>query len=512
MNDKDIYTKVIDKLSSLYVKEEDFVDSNDFLICALLSKEDAESMDHCGEKKELVRQAIFDFFSAKGFKAYIFFRAGNRAAIRLKLFDFENNIYVDRLKKEFSDLGDAVESKNEKDKVYIIKKERLEKMHASLPSIEDVNARKDMIRSAAKQILALEQRDVIFFVGQELLIKVFTPAKEGDKSAKRYYDSIPPEKLKKFDEFIKKSNMEIRINNELKKKMLNEFDFKRINNFQFGKNFIKILQTMCINVVSGFVKDDEYIIFGYANYLLRKVFDAAMVQLASSLIEGVLQKNKNAETFVKFYNGDIAFAPNGTKFQKPDIIDEYGQRWNYSTIFQMSMQRVKIIEKIKEAEEAIKKTKEIIEDVDTRMTDALSQIGEKTDELAKMDDEFKGMDAEIAKKKEELQRLRTDAQKNSDKNKEAELRSTITNLSTELKQLTRQDDQNLVSKKKLESEVERLNIKVTLLEKDKKAYEKKLENDLEKKKILIENMTPIEEKYGHMLKAVSKALSSFRGI
>jgi len=513
MDDKDLYSEVIKKLSVIYVTEDDFVDSNDFSICELLNSRQKISEDICEVKKELIRSAIFDFFAQKGFKAYVFFRTGNRVAIRLKLFDFENNIYVERVKQQFSDIKKHTKVKNENDKVYVVSSEKVSEMIDSLGKLDDISAKKDIVKSAAKQILELSSRDAIFFVGKELLIKVFTPAGEGeDRQAKRYYDSIPPEKLKKFDEFIKKSNMETRINNAIKKAMLNDFDFKRINNFQFGKGFIKTLQTICIDVVSGFVKDDEYVVFGYANYLLRKMFDPILTQLSSALIELILQKNKNAEEFVKFYNGDVAFAPNGSKFKKPDIIDEYGQRWNYSTIFQLSMQRVKIIEKIDEAENAIKKTKSVIEDLDTKITEALSTISDRNEELAKLEENFASLDAEILEKKDSLQKLRTEANKNKDRDKEYELKVSITNASNELKRLTRLEEQNVINKKKIEAEVEKLTIRNNIMDKDKKAYEKKLENDIEKKKLLIENMRPIEEKYGHMLKALSKALSSFRGI
>jgi predicted nucleic acid-binding Zn-ribbon protein len=506
---EDIYSKVIQNLSSVYKKESDFKDSDDFDICKLF--------DDCSEfgndTKEYIRNAIFDYFSQKGFKCYVFFRSNNKASIRLKLFDLENNIYVDRLKKEYKDIEQHLKVKNEKDKIYILPKEPITVMLGSLESIEHESMKKDLIRSAVKKILDLHKRDAIFFVNNQLLIKKFTPAAENkDRAARRYYDDIPKEKLEKFSKFLKKSNIDLRIQNELKKLCRNDFDFKRINNFSFGKNFVKVLQDMSIRITGSLVSDEEEVIFGYANFLLRTYFEKIMLFLGTTLIDLVLEKDRNAEAFLKFYNGDVAFAPNGAKFKKPDIIDSYGQRWNFSTIFQLSMQRIKMLEKIKESQEAIQKTKDAIEDLGKKIAESEKEAKSKKEQMIDIDQSFQDSNEVTKQMKDDLQRKRIELKKLKDKDEKYKLQSEINKLSAEMKKILADEDRNMNTKKKLETEIERVDIKIKMLGKDLSAYEKKLQNDYDKKEQLIENVQPVEEKYHCMLQALSKALSSFRGI
>lgn len=504
-----IYATVIQKLNSVYKTESDFVDSDEFAICKLF-----EDCNEFGTNtKELIRNAIFDYFSQKGFKCYVFFRANNKASIRLKLFDIENNIYVDRLKKEYKDIQKDLKVKNEKDKIYILPKESIGIMLESLGSIEQDSTKKDLIRSAVKKILDLHTRDAIFFVNNQLLIKKFTPASESkDRAARRYYDDIPKEKLEKFDKFLKKSNINLRLQNELKKLTRTEFDFKRINNFTFGKSFVKTLQDMSIKITGSLVNDDEEVIFGYANYLLRTYFDEIMLFLSTTLIDNVLAKDRNAEAFLKFYNGDVAFAPSGAKFKKPDIIDSYGQRWNFSTIFQLSMQRLKMLEKIKESQEAIQKTKDAIADLNKRIDESEKEEKAKKEQMIKIDEGFKDSSENTKKMKDDLQKKRIELKKLKNKEEKYKLQTEISTLSAEMKKILAEEDKNINQKKKLETEIERVEIKIKMLGKDLNAYEKKLQNDYDKKEQLVENIQPVEEKHRSMLQALSKALSSFRGI
>lgn len=468
--------------------------------------------------KDEIRQAIIHFYSTKGFKAHVFFK-NDTILIKSRLYDLENNVFVSVLSREFSDVYKHATISKDVEGISFIPEKTTRELLEFLHDVEEVDHKKEIIKNGLKKIMDLHSRDALFFVGNKIMIKRFKKssepkpaAKEANVQAKRSFDHIPQEALEYTDQKMREEGLEEKIEvaiGELSKEKLN---FSKIDNFYFGKNFIKHVQEKFLVFLKDFMKNESPDnVMAFANFLLRKEFDNVLRLFAIRLIELLLIKDSYAEKFVKFYNGDTAFSTDGKRFQKPDIIDDKGQRWNASTIFQVAMQRKKGLEKIKEAKIDMLKTQKNIQSLEHQITKSEKEILNYQKHLEVIQKEFQEMSEKTQSGKDRIFELKKVLQKESDASKKQKMQEEINQLSIDIKRLHREEETNLKEKKKAEAESEKMGIKLNILKKDLLAFQKKLKNDFAREQNLETNQKPLNEKYDTTVRALAKALSSFRG-
>lgn len=483
---------------------------NDAGLSAVLKE--AVREDGIAPHKEEIRNAILHFYSTKGVKAFVFFRNGE-IQTKTRIVDLENNLYVNALASEFQDIFQTASMASDIKGVSFIAPDMTKSLLAFLSNIEEVEQKKEIIKSALKKILELGPRDALFFMSDKIMIKKFVETeKKKEGPVRRSFDHIPQEALEYIEKEMRKKGLDEKIQKMLREMFKDELNFRKIDNFYFAKNFIRLLQEKFVKFLSPFLTEEsEANIIAFSNYILRKDFDKLLGSMGKELVRLLLEKDSNAEAFIKFYNGDTAFAANGKRFQKPDIKDDRGGRWNHSTIFQVSIQRKKGLETIKDSKEAIVKTQEAIKKFEADLESAEAFIEKKKTLLNDVAQQYQEYNTGTAEKKEKIHELKTTLTKEKTPEKQKELQEQVNQLSIDVKNNFKNEEENLKQKKKLESEVEKQQINITILKKDLDAYRKKLDNNARKLEELLKSQEPLDEKYNTIVHALAKTLSSFRG-
>lgn len=483
---------------------------NDVSLTEVLQK--AAGDDGIEVHKEEIRNAILHFYSTKGVKAFVFFRGGT-IQTKTRIVDLENNLYVNALASEFQEIFQTATMSSDIKGVSFIAPDMTKSLLAFLSNIEEVEQKKEIIKSALKKILELGPRDALFFMSDKIMIKKFVGTeKKKEGPVRRSFDHIPQEALEYIETEMRKKGLDDKIQVMLREMFKDELNFRKIDNFYFAKNFIRLLQEKFVKFLSPYLTEEsEENVIAFSNYILRKDFDKLLASMAKELIRLLLEKDSNAEVFIKFYNGDTAFASNGKRFQKPDIKDDRGGRWNNSTIFQVGLQRKKGLETIKEAKEAIIKTQGAIKKFEADLESSEALIEKKKNMLNEVAKQYQEYNAGTAKNKEQIHELKTAMTKEKEAEKQQALQEQISQLSIEVKNNFKHEEENLKQKKKLENEVEKQQISNTILKKDLDAYRKKLDNNAKKLEELLKNQEPLDEKYNTIVHALAKTLSSFRG-
>lgn len=505
---EEIYEKLVITLENLFGDGEAFLRLDTQTLESILF-ETLDGRDF-EEFKEEVRRALSFFFSQRGLKSYIFFKSSKEIALKTKVFDFDSNIYTQLI---LENLGDAtsylIPAKNKKG-VFLLQDKVTAFVYDKLKVLSDEEEKKEVIRSILKLSLSLQPRDAIFFVSGQIMIKKFQEV-EAEKE-RRMFDGIPEETLLEIEQKALQAGLKNKLYALAKQLSNNELSFSRFDNLYFAKNFIQIFQEKFLTLLPPEVDSEEPLIKqAYANFLLRRYFDTLMLHLSKALLGLLVEKDRKAEAFVRFYNGDISFSPEGKRFKKPDIIDSEGNRWNSATLFQVGAQRKAGLEKIQKNDDDIAKTKEIIDNIQAGIDEQKNFLAQKAEEIEKLEAEFRHMLDISQQAKDKIFSLKRLHQEKKGTPQAQAIQEKINELSIQIKKLDKEDERVLGEKKKLESEIEKAQIKIVTLEKDKLAFEKKLERNLVQKSTLLEKQVPLDERYQVAAEALSKAISSFRG-
>ncbi len=459
--------------------------------------------------KEEIRKGVSTFFLEAGFKAFLFFKQDESVVLNLKIVDFENNIFIDALKKNIDNLNRELKSSANIDDVKFLEKDTTDKISKMICVSIDKENRKEIIRNYIKKSLDLNPRDAIFFINGRIMIKYF---KESE-SAKRMFDTISPEALKEIEKRVEKSGLDAKIKDMIGNLLTQELNPSKVDNLYFAKNLIRLLQEKFLKFLpEDILKEEPLVQQGYANYILRNNFDKCMLIIAKHLLEGLGNRDRFIESFVRFYNGDTTFSPTGKRYKKSDIIDSEGQRWNGSTLLQVVLQKKQGLEKLKKVLEDIKNTKEAVLRIEEQRSEIAKNIEKYKYEIEHLEGEFAKKIDDAQGSKDKIVELRTKLQKSKNQDEKSELNDKISTISREIKTKSREEERALANKKKNELEIERAEIKLKTLAKDIEAYEQKLIKNNEQKDNLIKNQKPLDKKYEEVATALAKAISSFRGV
>lgn len=515
------YQQLLDTIEDNVQGLEGFLGITEEKITAILLK--ALNVSNFSQDKEVVRQVLFDYFASYGFRAYILIKHDKDITFRLKITDYDGCIYTNACIDQLPNVENKLSPSKDRPGISILDSVLHKSIQSFLDShVSDEEDKREIFKSVLKLSLGLSARDVIFFVDNGVLIKQFQEAESSkhnsqnigslSTTSQRLYEGLDKNFLKEIEQ---KTSATIRVSiddvcGSLIKGPLNPSE---CDNGVFGKNFIPCLQEKFLK----FVPDDSRINSpeikqAIANYLLRLNFDACIYQFAHCIITKLINKDPKVDAFIKFFNGDVSFSPDGKRYTRPDIVDKEGNRWNTSTIFQIAMQRKVGLDKIARNAEAIRLTQETIEKFKKDIIAQKKFVETNLSVVASFEAEIKKKLDISAQAKEnifELKRRMLTAQKTSGAGKE--IQDKINALSIQIKQLDRDEKHIYNEKKKLDSEIEKAKARIITYQKDQASYEYKLGKDFEQKEQLAKNQIPLEERYSTVVDALSKAISAFRG-
>lgn len=292
------------------------------------------------EQKEEVRRAFGDFY-IKVANVALFFKGTEQIIVKLIPFrhDPDESVHI----KKVSDYLLSTKHKFGKDDrqkhILTIPNEHVEAITRLLHEIPPPVDTRVIFRKAITEVFELEKRDSVFFMNGKVVIRFFKRIKE-----ERRFEGLPPEEVKKIVETIYPENGEADMAGDLDMIISTTADttlnFAEIDNLFFNTRHIKVIQEGLVSFYKTKIEQDETVVNAVANYIFRESFYYIHELLAEKLLDLIEHKNKNAEAFLRYYNGSTSIQ-NGEKYIIPEIVDEEGQKWNIAAIVNFISQFVK---------------------------------------------------------------------------------------------------------------------------------------------------------------------------
>jgi hypothetical protein len=287
-----------------------------------------------------------------------------------------------------SQLGKLSENKKEfalRSYLYEFSPEELLALHGCFCDMTiDLGQARSHIREEALLQFPLKPRDIILFFSQKMYIRLFVPPQNKTGAEKRF-NGYDPEKLallyeERFpDTFTQKLLDRV---NELEESALN---FSQIDNRSFQQKFPDTIRSFLDIAMLPYVEDlDDETALALNGYILRLNFDKVLGEFADILLQKVLNRDKAADQFLRYYNGETIMDNNAKRIKKSSLVDSDQNIWNYSAIFS-------ILTQYKQADKKLLAQENIIE--------------EKESVYLKISNENKGMKVQYEKLISQAQQL-----------------------------------------------------------------------------------------------------------
>jgi|GEM_PF-3294533 len=195
--------------------------------------------------------------------------------------------------------------------------------------------KKNILKIAIKEALELDERDLVIFLHNKIVIKKFTL-----KGYERRFNGIPPEELNKMklELFPNQGDIQKKFIKIVNKTLKNQLNLSKIAPANFMKNSIKIIQKEVFLFLDSELENiDKVLIEGFGNYIFRENYDLAFKIINKKLIELIMEKDANAMKFIQYFNGETDLDGN-TRYQRPKITNEEGHKINALTIINIVSQ------------------------------------------------------------------------------------------------------------------------------------------------------------------------------
>ncbi len=368
---------------------------------------------------------------------------------------------------------------------------------------------KEKIRQQIKEQISLSPKDVVLFLNGKVVVRRFklqSSEEERIKSEQRY-NGLPKEELILLKNSIFESvESEQEIVAEITDQILQyELDFGSITHAYFIKNYIRIFQKQIFEFLKDNLSEEEMVLEGLANLLLRENWILVHTKMALSILKLVSHKNPNAENFLKNYSGDIEVDNDRNKFKLPEILDKAGAKWNVPSIIGIVMQRQKMLD-------AAAAKRKSLDDIRASIEEMYSKMDELNEEAIQIDKESNAIDcesgdrvgietainAEIKDLREMLKRCKEEDRK--------KIQAEIGEKTLYIKKLVIKEDGLFTRKKRLEHQsklisarIEKINFDITKMQKRCKEEEEKITQFLSSQK-------GIDEKFDSLSEALTMAL------
>lgn len=239
----------------------------------------------------------------------------------------------------------------------------------SSTSIEnDYKSLRNIIRPSVEQNFDLHSRDIVLFLRKKLYIRYFVNLRTLPKDENRRFLGVSPEHL----EILYKENFPADFG-EILLDMATDviedaLDFGRIDNFTFKAKYIEVFRALVDVAMADYTSSiDKESVMALNGYILRLHFDSLLYLCAEVLIDMVMKRDRKADEFLRFYNGETIVGSNGKKIKKPFVVDEKENIWNYSSIFSVMTQCAQFetsyqqqVAALKEAESQYKKAEQLL--------------------------------------------------------------------------------------------------------------------------------------------------------
>ncbi len=368
---------------------------------------------------------------------------------------------------------------------------------------------KEKIRQRLKEQISISPKDVVLFLNDKVVIKRFREKIDEEERIRREqrYNGLPKEELQKLkDSLFESVEAEQETFAEIADEVIStDLDFSVITHGYFIKNYIKIFQKAIFDLLRDNLSEEDFILEGLSNLILRENWVLAHTKMALSLLMLVGSKNPNAENFLKNYSGEIEIDAERNKFKLPEILDKGGLKWTIPSIIAIVMQRQKTIEALTIKQNAA-------DDIRSTTDDMYSKIERLNEEAVMIEKEFAAIDNEGVDKadteasiNEEIKELRDMLKRGKDEER-VKIQASISDKTLMLKKLLIKDDALFTRKKRLEHQSKIVSSKIEKLTFDITKLQKKIKEEEEKIAQFISSQKSVDEKFNSLTEALTMAL------
>jgi len=220
------------------------------------------------------------------------------------------------------------------------------------------------IRESIAYYFELHKRDMIFFFTQQMYIRHFV---DKTKQVERRFNSVDVETLEAIVNESFPEDMFDRIISMVPELEDSSLNFSRMNNALFHESLIETCRGFIDVLILPYIEEyDEDMLLALNGYILRQNFDNILALLAEILLKKVLNRDKNADIFLKYYNGDTIMDSEGRKTKKRGLVDSQNNNWNYSAIFSIITQHKQAKSRFKSHQSDLNEKEKVYLEVEER--------------------------------------------------------------------------------------------------------------------------------------------------
>lgn len=287
-----------------------------------------------------IRQAFRDFFEPIG-NALV--RYTNNVGINYKILPYHveptKSVHFKKLIEIIRENRRAIDypHNGREDQIAILGKIRREINKEIVESDEKVN-KKELVRSAIKEALHLDERDVVLHLKKKYLIKIFQKnAFLNQSPIERKSDEIQTltidgETLKSdYEELFKEVSIGAFLEQVMATLFSNQLDFQKIDNAYYEKNVLILVKKQIAQELGAYVSNNEEYVNQLANHILKENMISIHEHIAIEIFEKITNKDTNAHQFLNYYTGQI-YIENGKRYIIPEIATDDGKRWNINSL------------------------------------------------------------------------------------------------------------------------------------------------------------------------------------
>lgn len=242
-----------------------------------------------------------------------------------------------KLDNKVATLFDNIKEYEEQTHLKEFSKDKLNELLNCFHNLEmNVCDARSYIRESMAHYFELHKRDMIFFFTQQMYIRHFI---DNNKEKERRFNNVDVEQLEAIVEESIPEDMPERIGSMVPELEDSSLNFSRMDNATFHKNLIETCRGFIDVLIIPYIEEqDDGMTLALNGYILRQNFDKILALLADILLQKVLKRDKKADQFLKYYNGDTIMDDEGIKTKKRGLVDENNNTWNYSAIFSIITQ------------------------------------------------------------------------------------------------------------------------------------------------------------------------------
>lgn len=305
------------------------------------------TLEEFAQEIDEVKTAFKDFFEPVG---NIIFRYKEETGVKFKIFPYrikpQDSKHLKHIVKIINSNKKHIQHsyQGQDNQIVISGKIRREVNKEVFETKESVNV-KELVRYAIKVALNLGERDIVTQLKRKYLIKVYnkssvldvekelsTPNKKEGQANK--FNGYTAEQIQEtYKEIFEKGEANIKyfLKATMKNAFKSDLDFRIITNNYYEAKALRIIHKLIAKELTNYVELEDDYLLGIAGYLMRKNFYTIHELMAIELIEGIHEKNINANNFLLFYNGKTILLDN-KKYKIPSLETKDGRQWNNSSL------------------------------------------------------------------------------------------------------------------------------------------------------------------------------------